>query len=106
MSERERRIGLNEAVFREVNEHVESLSQGTDALSIVCECGELSCTERLFVSPAKYEAVRAHAALFLVAPGHVAADVEDVVERSDGFEIVRKHEGEAQQIAEETDPRR
>jgi hypothetical protein len=105
MSERERRVGANEAVFREVNEHVASLNRDNGQMSIVCECGDLSCTERLSVSYAKYEAVRSDAALFLVAPGHLQGDVEDIVEHGNGFEIVRKTDGDARRVAEQTDPR-
>src|SRR2546426_243641 len=43
MSSREERIGLNEAVFREVNERIENLAEtfdlNTQALDLICECG-------------------------------------------------------------------
>ena len=51
MDERERRLGMNEAVFREVNERVEEVHEELDSdtgpLVIICECGVLSCTERI-----------------------------------------------------------
>jgi hypothetical protein len=110
MGERERRIGRNEALFREVNEHVESLNRGIAEASdrqmhIVCECGDLACAESLTVPIGKYEEVRGDATLFFVKPGHEAADIEAVVEHTVGFDVVRKHAGDAQLVAEETDPR-
>jgi hypothetical protein len=110
MGERARRIGNNEALFREVNEHVESLSRGLAEASdrqlhIVCECGDLTCAEALTVPLGKYEAVRADATLFFVKPGHEATDVEAVVEHTERFDVVRKRAGDAQRIAEQTDPR-
>jgi hypothetical protein len=108
--ERARRIGENEALFRTVNEQVEDLQQGMAAVSddkmhIVCECGDLRCVERLVVSVAKYEEIRSEATLFFVVPGHEIPDVEDVVERTDGFAVVRKHPGEPGRLAEATDTR-
>ena len=110
MDERGRRVGENEAIFRSVNEQVETLQRGMAAVSdekmhIVCECGEIQCMERLAVPLGKYEAIRADPLLFFIIPGHEAPDVEDVVEEGPGFEVVRKHPGEAGRIAKETDPR-
>jgi hypothetical protein len=108
MSDRVRRIGENEALFREVNEQVESLDAGWGGdgnMHLVCECGELGCIERLTVALEKYQAVRADPARFFVKPGHELPDVEEVVERHEGFNVVRKHEGEPQRIAEQTDSR-
>jgi hypothetical protein len=110
MSERTRRIGANEAVFREINEQVESLNRGLAEISdnqmhIVCECGKLSCVARIVVPVSKYEEVRSEPTLFFVKPGHDQPDAEDVVEQTDAFDIVRKHPGEPAQVAKETDPR-
>ena len=52
-----------------------------------------------------YEAIRRDAHLFLVRPGHVAPDVEDVVRTEDSFLVVRKHD-EVSDIVEEPTPGR
>jgi hypothetical protein len=61
MSSREERIGLNEVVFREVNERIENLAETfdlkTQALDLVCECGDGTCEERLTMTRAEYEEV-------------------------------------------------
>ena len=106
--ERARRVGENEALFRTVNEQVRDLNQtflveGT--LRIVCECGEQSCIDQIELMPGEYEAVRSESALFAVKPGHEVEDVETVVERKDGYWVVRKAPGAPQRIARETDPR-
>jgi hypothetical protein len=107
---RARQVGRNEAVFREVNEQVDSINRGLAAISdnqmhIVCECGDLLCVERLVVAVTRYEEIRADSALFFIKPGHDKPDVEDVVDRADGYDVVRKHPGVPQEVAEETDPR-
>ena len=108
MSSREERIGLNEAVFREVNERIEDLADTfdlkTQSLDLICECGDAACVERISMTPAEYEQIRSEAHQFAVYPGHEYPDVESVVARLKGYDIVRKDSGVAEQIAEQTDP--
>ncbi|TML45740.1 MAG: hypothetical protein E6G19_03460 [Actinobacteria bacterium] len=108
MEERERRIGRNEALFREVNERIERVSgalrTGTDTMTILCECGDESCQEHIEVSVSEYERVREESTLFFVRPGHAKAKVEDVIEHHDEYDVVRK-DGEAGDEARERDPR-
>jgi hypothetical protein len=107
--DRERRIGKNEGLFREANERIErvteSLQLTAERLSILCECGDSSCTERLEVALSDYERVRRDSTLFFVRRGHLKADVEDVVEQTDEYDVVRKKEGPAAEFARKLDPR-
>ena len=109
MGSLEERIGLNEAVFREVNERIEDLAEGfaltSQPLDLVCECGDASCRERITMSHGEYEQLRSESHRFAVYPGHEATDVEAIVERRDGYDIVEKETGAPERIAEETDPR-
>jgi hypothetical protein len=109
MSSREERIGLNEAVFREVNERIESLAETFDlqthALDLICECGDATCVQRITMTTAEYEEIRSEAHQFAVHPGHEYPDVESVVARLKGYDVVRKNRGVQKQIAEQTDPR-
>ncbi len=115
MEERERRLGRNEALFREVNERIERVSgalrTGTDTMTILCECGNLlcecgnpDCVEHIEVSLSEYERVRAESTHFFVRPGHAKPDVEEVIEHHDEYDVVRKN-GAAGEIARELDPR-
>ena len=104
-----RRVGLNEAVYREVNERLRDVNQSfatlTDRMELICECGRADCEARLSMSPQDYEALRADPALFAIVPGHEAPSVERVVERRNGYAIVRKHAGAPTRLAEQTQPR-
>jgi hypothetical protein len=104
---REKRIGLNEAVFREVNERIDNLAETFDVehLDLVCECGNGDCLERISMSHSEYEQLRSDPQLFAVYPGHEVTDVEAVVEKRSGYHIVRKNTGAPERIAEQTDPR-
>jgi hypothetical protein len=109
MEDRERRIAENEDLFRQVNERVKDLNRAFSVVlergDYLCECGNEACVDRVSLTPEEYERVRAEATHFVVAPGHVVRDVESVVYIGEGYEVVRKDEGEAAEIARETDPR-
>jgi hypothetical protein len=109
MSEHEARVGLNEAVFREVNERIEDLAERFNLqdrpLDLVCECGDENCTERISMTLAEYEELRKDSKQFAVYPGHEFHHVEEVVAHCRGYDVVRKQEGEAAKLAEASDPR-
>ena len=109
MDERERRIGLNEAVFREANERIQELNQTfatvTDRLVLVCECGDGACALQISMAPAAYEELRADPTTFAIVPGHEIPDVEEIIAEHEGYAIVRKGEGIPRRVAEATDPR-
>jgi len=108
VSSREERLGLNEAVFREVNERIEDLAETfdlkTQTLDLICECGDAGCVERISMTRAEYEELRSDPHQFAVHPGHEYPDIESVVARLKNYDVVRKDSGVAEQIAEETDP--
>jgi hypothetical protein len=106
--DRQRRIGVNESLFREVNERMEDLARtfGEGSLAdFICECGNSECTERLRLPLAEYEAVRAEPTRFVVANGHVVPEVERVVASSDLYTVVEKVEPDAARAATALDPR-
>jgi hypothetical protein len=107
---RRSRLGVNEALFRTVNERIEELNESfatvTERFEIVCECGDPGCITRISMTKAAYEHVRADPALFIVAPGHEKPDVERIVEERGAYQVVRKHPGPPEDVAKETDPRR
>jgi hypothetical protein len=108
--ERAARLATNEARFREINERVESdleplVDTEDEQLPFVCECGRPSCTDGIGLTVAEYESVRRDATRFVLVPGHQIEDVEDVVDRTDRYIVVRKHP-ETWEIVEQLDPRR
>jgi hypothetical protein len=102
------RIARNEALARVVNEQIEDLNSTGAKLpvfGVLCECGWSDCMEPISINHAEYDAVRADPLLFAIKPGHEIEEVEDVIERRAGYEVVRKKAGISAQIAVETDPR-
>lgn len=108
MDESQRRVGQNEALFREVNERIERVSDALEVtpqrLAILCECGDIDCMQQLEVTQEEFERVRRDPTLFFVCSGHSDNGVEDVVEHHDRYDVVRKI-SEAAKVARDTDPR-
>jgi len=106
VGEEERRVAVNESLFREVNERIGELGELYDAgdVEFVCECADTDCAERLTLTLGEYERVRAEPNRFFLVPGHERPDVERVVETNGVFAVVEKL-GEAGAVAEDADPR-
>jgi hypothetical protein len=85
-------------MFREVNERIAELSESVSGwapegrlVEFQCECGaEGGCWERVEMTLAEYETVRAQDDRFALLPGHETNDIETVVERTERFVIVDK----------------
>lgn len=105
----ERRLALNEAAFRAVNERIERLTASFASplrtMAIVCECGDGGCIEQIEITVSAYERVRSDGRQFIVVPGHDLPGIEAVVAEGPGYDVVRKREGTPAETAELTDPR-
>jgi hypothetical protein len=95
MDSRETRLARNETLFREVNERIEEAVERADRedshiYEFLCECSNADCTLLLPLTIAEYEAVRSDPRQFIVAPGHDLPEIESVVARSRGYQVVVK----------------
>ncbi len=106
-SRTEEQLASNEAVFRDVNEAIESgriPAEVHETVAFRCECGELGCNDLIELTLGDYERVRAHPRRFLVTIGHQRDETATIVESHRGYAVVEKRD-QAGQLAEETDPR-
>lgn len=107
--DRARRVGLNEAIFRQVNEQIRDLNRTFETeegtMTVICECGNSDCAERLELRVQDYERVRSDARHYVIAKGHEIPSVETVVEQTDGYDVVQKDEGVPAELSRELDPR-
>lgn len=101
---RRARAAKNQSLFREVNEHVESLADTNTFTLFVCECFDESCAEHVPLTVEEYEHIRSRPDHFVILPGHLDPEIEEVVETCDRFLVVAKL-GAGRRIAEEMDPR-
>ncbi len=101
------RLAKNESFFRQVNERIKDVADGFEGgqtYEFLCECSNPSCTERIELSSEEYERVRADGARFVLARGHAAPEIEQVVDREDSHDVVEKR-GLAARIADRLNPR-
>ena len=98
VDERERRLAQNEALFREVNERVDTPA-GRLGPDVYYEL-----TFRISLPLSVYESIRADPQQFVVLPLHYTPEVEDLVIEEGTHWVVRKT-GEAGEYVEQLDPR-
>jgi hypothetical protein len=107
----ERRLAENEAIFRQINEQVQtgydetnrlaqedgqpefmvSVASGSTPLQFYCECADEKCTQRFAISPQEYQDVHKNRKWFTVVPGHEVPSVETVVARKPTYTVVEKN---------------
>jgi hypothetical protein len=101
------RLARNESFFRQVNERINEVTegfQGDQAYEFFCECADPECTDRITLTSEDYEWVRSNPTRFVLARGHIAPEIEHVVER-DGDHVVVEKLGLAARIAARLNPR-
>jgi hypothetical protein len=112
MDERKVRQAKNEALARQLNQHIEAATGDLDFAGVaapidrgeyLCECADLACVDHVTLAGAEYAHARSNPIWFVVVPGHEVVDIETVIEANERFAIVEKHPGEAA-IALATDP--
>ena len=95
----------SQSLFREVNERIQEVAD-QDAVELLCECTDTSCTETVTLTRAEYDAVRANPHRFPVKHGHdEEREIEHIVAEHDGYVVVEKIEVAAR-VAEKLDPAR
>jgi len=101
------RRARTEALFRDVNERIAESAQRFDAhtTQFVCECADANCTHRLEVTLDEYEDVRADGATFMLVPGHEHDDIERVIAKRGGFNVVEKVQRTVRETVRRLDPR-
>lgn len=100
-----RRAAAAEINGRQVNEAIERGLDDGDSAVFVCECGYFGCSTTIELSIPAYEAVRTDFDRFLVLPGHVIEEVDEVVEHHPGYLVVVKRQGVPKQMARASDER-
>lgn len=104
LESRRARLAQNQSVFREVNERIEDLARELPNVEFICECARSECSACVSMTVEEYERVRADGNHFLVVPGHEAPEVEETLERHDGYLVVAKL-GYGAAVSARLDPR-
>jgi hypothetical protein len=84
------RLKHNEAIFRTVNEEIDSLRGQGDGNAYVCECADVACSATIRLPHDEYRRIRSQRNHFVVVPGHELPEIERIVERTDNYLVVEK----------------
>ena len=95
---RDERLVENERFLREANRELEAEAAEVadewpdDELEVefFCACGRPGCHEKVVLGVREYEHVHEEPHRFVTLPGHANPEVERVVERHAGYEVVEK----------------
>ena len=91
-------VARNHALFRDVNERIYSLTEEFGShpaddglsLSLVCECGKVTCASHVLVATDDYSRIRSNPAHFVVLAGHELPEDERVVESRGSYVVVER----------------
>jgi hypothetical protein len=75
-----------ENVFRQVNDELLKLN----GRRFVCECADARCTDVIEIGAATIRRLHHDRNLYVLLPGHMNSDLEELVESHDGHVVVRK----------------
>jgi mannose-1-phosphate guanylyltransferase len=103
MSESLERLARNQALFRAVNERIETIAGDNEAVEFVCECSNTDCADTIKLNLGEYERIRSNATWFVIRSDHDISQIERVISQDDGYAVVEKLVGV--QYMEVTDPR-
>jgi hypothetical protein len=83
----------NLALFRSVNQRIRDLNEAFSEqldleTSFFCECPDLGCMECVSVPVEAYRRIREVPTWFVVSPGHVDAELEEVAEDHGSYMVV------------------
>jgi hypothetical protein len=84
------RIAQTERFFRAVNEEI-AANDGHGTTLFLCECGNPACSEGLELTADALHHLHAENGRFVVLPGHEIPDLETVIDRHDGYLVVRRN---------------
>jgi hypothetical protein len=107
----EHRLAENEAMFRRINEQVQTGYDETNRLAqedsqpefkvstvsintplqFYCECADENCAQRLTISVQEYKDIHQNRKQFVIVPGHQVTSVEKVVAEKPAYTVVEKN---------------
>jgi hypothetical protein len=106
----ERRLAENEAMFRKLNEQIQTGIHQTNLLAeadqqpefyiepksddaplqFLCECADEKCTGRVELNIFRYKEIHSTRDQFVVIPGHEIPQIEIVIREEPGYKVVKK----------------
>lgn len=91
------RMVENEVIFREANRDAEAFLEETNGstnatVKFFCECSRPECKERIPLTLQAYKDLHQNQRQFIALSGHEFPEVEYIVRKGGGFNVVQKHD--------------
>jgi hypothetical protein len=94
---RKKRLVENEVIFRSVNKNIQQFVEGEnghndrEVIEFYCECSHPNCLERIKLTIKEYKELHGLKSHFVILIGHEFPEVEKVIEKRKGYELVEKY---------------
>src|SRR5881275_2711603 len=91
------KLAENEVIFREANSSVaEFIAEGEGPntktqVPFYCECSNRKCRIRIKMTPKQYRELHRHTRYFIALAGHEMTEIEKVVQKKKGFNVIEKY---------------
>ena len=89
VTSREERVLQTEELFRDVNEVI-ARKHASNGAAFLCECANPFCNVTIEMSANDLQTLHSQSGYYVILPGHDIPELEDVVQRQNGYAIVRK----------------
>ena len=91
----ERWLKENEVIFQQANRGVaefiaENGGNANTVIKFYCECSNMACRKRIMLTAAKYNKLHKTERYFIAITGHELPDIEKVVSKHRGFNVIKK----------------
>jgi hypothetical protein len=95
VASREKRMEENERSFRDANERLHELAERrgvTDEqlVPFLCECADDTCLGSVRITLDRYAEVHLDRDMFVILPGHLRLESEDIIEATEYYEVTKK----------------
>lgn len=94
MPSRQERLTQNQKTVRAANERLENAVEarvdGRGTVPFLCECADIECTDRVEMTTSDYTAAHIDRHMYVIVAGHATVDGEEMVDREDGYAVMRK----------------
>ena len=95
MASRHERLEQNQRDFRDANGRFEDVVEenafdGVRPVPFLCECADVECRGRIEITTGAYDAAHIDSDHYVILPGHLTIDGEEIVEDNVTYLVVDK----------------
>ena len=82
----------NQFILEQVNNILPESNKPTFKIAFICECSDEACQKKIALTVRDFRRHTMNPRRFIIKPGHEQPDIEQVIDRRRGYELVEKFE--------------